>query len=249
MRWTPAGLSCALLVAASLVALPRPAHADAVPPAPTDCPRGQVGVTSHGGPECVLKAPTDCPKGWRGLLGGKCALSPCETDAQCQEGEVCTAHAVCLEAYKDDEYGYGEDEEHGEAEPRALLTSPDLLAGPPMPRRKRATPIYRYLAVNLCSADVACVAPRTCQTEKLCVPKGARAVAYRGANATPMTVARKSAVMLTSGSADASEATAPPPVKRGCAGCAATGGRELPRAGLGALALLAAVLVARRRGR
>lgn len=242
----------ALLVAGALAlaTAPTPARADAVPPAPKDCPRGQVGVTSHSGPQCLLEAPTDCPKGWRGLVGGTCALTPCENDTQCSGGEVCVQHSVCLEPSQDDSYDYGEDEreEHGEAAPRSLLQSPALLAGPMMPRKKRPTPIYRYAAVNLCSADVACASPRTCQTEKLCVPKGARAAAYRGTNVSPTRVARKTATILAASDAAATEATAPPPVKRGCAGCAATESAPSSGAGLGALGLLVAALAMRRGG-
>jgi MYXO-CTERM domain-containing protein len=242
-----------LAVALVVARAPGSARADVVQPAPTNCPRGKVGTTSHGGPECVLDAPKDCPVGWRGALGGTCQLTPCTGADQCRDGEACVEHSVCLQASVDDSYDYGEEEreEHGQAEPPAddrLLRSPALLAGPPIPRTKRPVPIYRYDATNLCSADVACVAPRTCQTEKLCVPKGARAAAYLGANISPMRVARKTAAPLTASDARPTEATAPPPMKRGCAGCAAASG-DASAAGVGGLAALAAALTVRRRRR
>ena len=244
-----------LLVAAALFALPLVlptlARADAIPPAPNDCPRGKVGVSSHSGAQCIEDAPKDCPRGWTGRLGGVCALTPCTTDASCQTGEECAPHAVCLQPQEDDTYDYGEDEreEHGELEPTRLLASPNLLAGPPMPRKKRPSPIFRYDAMNLCSADVACLSPRTCQTEKLCVPKGARATAYRGTNIAGARVARKTPAVLTTSSAPASEATAPPSVKGGCAGCAATSEAPSSRGGVVALSLSVALLLARRRAK
>ena len=238
----------ALAFALVVAAIPANSRADAIPGAPTNCPRGQVGVSSHSGTGCVPEAPKDCPPGWTGLVGGTCTLTPCAADDRCQPGEACVEHAVCLEGFQDDTYDYGEDEreEHGEAEPLRLLQSPGLLAGPPLPRKPRPTPIFRYDAVNLCSADVACAAPRTCQTEKICAPKGARAVAYRGTNVSPARVARKTATLLLASDARASEGTAPPPVKRGCAGCAASSGGA-PSGGAWTAIGLAVALVARRR--
>ncbi len=51
------------ILAALLCALPASALADRVPPAPTDCPRGSVGETSHSGPICApstCSGPSDC---------------------------------------------------------------------------------------------------------------------------------------------------------------------------------------------
>src|SRR4051812_18552639 len=39
------------------------ALADAVPPPPDHCPPGYVAVTSHHGPECLLKTSTKCKSG------------------------------------------------------------------------------------------------------------------------------------------------------------------------------------------
>lgn len=245
-----------LLVAFTLASpalFARTASADVVMPPPTDCPRGQVGVTSHSGPQCMLKAPTDCPNGWHGQLGGACALRPCQNDASCQDGEVCVEHAVCLHPFEDGFYDYGEEEkekqEHGLLdlpEPQIpMLQSPALLAGPPMPRNPRAKPIIRYDAVNVCSPEVPCAAPNTCQPEKICVPKGSRALAYRGTNVSGMRVARKTATPLTTSNVEPKETVAPERPRRagGCAGCAVAE-EERGYAWIGALAAIA--LAARR---
>lgn len=217
-----------LAASVTLLAAPGIARADAVPPPPTDCPRGQVGITSHSGPQCVEEAPPDCPTGWRGRLGGTCALTPCETDANCQPGEACVEHSVCLQPFEDPFYDYGEEEreKHGWADPHPsdLLRSPGLLAGPPMPRTRRPVPIIRYDAVNLCSPEVGCAAPNTCQPEKLCVPREKRALAYRGKNISPVRVARKTATPLVASAAEPTEAPSPTtsathPGTTTCAGC------------------------------
>jgi MYXO-CTERM domain-containing protein len=249
--------AAALLAAsAALVAVLSTAEADVVRPPPTDCPAGQVGVTGHGGPKCVDAAPLDCPTGWRGQLGGNCVLAPCETDANCQSGEACVEHAVCLQPFEDDYYDYGEEEreKHGWAEPHPsdILRSPGLLAGPVAPKTRRAKPIVRYNAVNLCSAEIACAAPNTCQTEKLCVPRGSRALGYRGQNISPARVARKTETPLTTSGAEPTETPSPitsttRPGTSGCAGCTVP-----PDQPTGALALASAALallaLKRRRG-
>jgi hypothetical protein len=247
------GITIAALLAA--VAVSRAARADVVMPPPTDCPRGQTGETSHAGPRCVPVAPKDCPPGWRGILGGTCMLAPCIDDKGCQEGEACVAHSVCLQPFVDELYDYGEEEREKQGmndfiEPGedALLRSPGLLAGPPMPKTKRPKPITRYNAINVCSAEVACAAPAVCQTEKLCVPRGSRALAYRGSNISPARVARKTDTPITTSDAPATEASAPfPPPGRGCAGCtAASSAPELPCA-IGAAAAAGIAVMRRRR--
>jgi hypothetical protein len=239
-----------LLAILVLVTAAAPARADVVMPAPTNCPRGQVGTTSHGGPRCELEPPKDCPPGWGGVMGGTCMLRPCSGDDDCdkEKGEACVEHAVCLEAFEDEFYDYNEDEQHGENPPRRLLQSPDLLAGPPMQKKRRPTPITRYNATNLCSKEIPCAAPRTCQPEKLCVRSGTRAVAYKGTNVSLARVARKTAAPLTTSAASPTEATSPNvtvPPKRGCSGCASGG----PASGAAILASLAlvALAIARRR--
>ena len=197
----------------------------------------------HTGAHCEPEAPKDCPIGWAGQVGGNCALHPCTQASDCGEGNDCVEHAVCLEPFQDEFYDYNEseneDDPHGDN--GRLLRSPYLLAGPVAPRKRRATPITRYNAVNLCSADVLCAAPRTCQTEKLCVPNGKRAMAYKGANTSPARVARKTATPITASSAAPTEATSPKittPPRRGCSGCATTSASPDPLLALAALALL-----------
>jgi hypothetical protein len=208
------------LVLSVLVGGAGAARADAVPPPPDDCPSGEVGTTDHSGPRCEKEAPTDCPAGWRGVQGGSCMLAPCDTDERCGAGQACIEHAVCLQPVPDDYYEYGEEPRDAGADEGAALPgfARGLIAGPMAPRVKRPKPIVRYEATNLCAADVACAAPRTCQTEKLCAPRGARAVAYRGTNVTPARVARQTGEPLTQSEARPSEATAPP-AKGGCAAC------------------------------
>lgn len=64
------------------------AHADAVPPPPSDCPPGAIGETGHNGPYCTPKA--------------------CTTDAECSDRlgydkrpRTCTPLAICVEARKE----------------------------------------------------------------------------------------------------------------------------------------------------
>lgn len=222
-------------------------------PPPEDCPRGEVGVTSHGGPQCVKVAPTDCPTGWRGQLGGTCSLAPCDNDQGCQAGEACVEHSVCLQPFEDPFYDYGEDEreEHGELEPPAsdVLRSPGLLAGPMAPKKLRPKPIIRYDAVNLCSRDVACAAPGTCQREKICVPRGSRALAHRGTNANRARVARKTETPLTVSGAEPTELAAAvvSPGGTGCAGCRAAPAPDRPWALAAALGVMIAMARRRRR--
>jgi MYXO-CTERM domain-containing protein len=244
-----------LAVTLALASAPAQVTADVVMPPPTDCPDGQVGVTSHGGPTCLAVAPTDCPTGWRGQLGGNCALAPCAADANCSAGEACVEHAVCLQPFEDEYYDYGEDEreEHGllEPHPSDLLRSPGLLAGPMMPKKKRQKPIVRYDAVNLCASGIACEAPGTCQPEKLCVPRGSRALAYRGKNIQPRRVARKTETPLTASGAEPNEVPAAilstsRPGAKGCAGCATAPAPD-QTAALGAAAAAIIALARRRR--
>jgi MYXO-CTERM domain-containing protein len=247
--------SSAIVVLTALAfATPKPAAADVVPPPPTDCPKGEIGETSHNGPRCVKQAPKDCPAGWRGMEGGTCKLTPCTNDGRCWGDEVCVEHAVCLSPTVDEFYAPGEDEgaKQGTLDPAdgAWLRSQlfGAAAPAPMPRR-RPKPITRYEAVNVCSREVACAAPATCQRERLCVPKGVRALAYRGTNVYATRVARKTETPLTTSGTDAMEGSADPPATapgaRGCGSCAA-GARDAEGAWV-ALAAAALALVRRRR--
>ncbi len=253
-----------------VLAAPASARADAVPPPPTFCPPGTQAITSHRGPECQKVAPKNCPRGWHGEPGGNCTLRPCKGDDGCQSGEECVEHLACLESFVDFFYDYSDDPSEGRAEPKP---PPDLLAGPPPERRPRSSPVTRFNAVNLCSAEVRCDAPRQCLPEKLCVPKGTRALAYYGANITPARVARKiKRPVPPAPDASAPDASAPPPdagapasaptfatpppsdprplegtapTRGGCAGCAMSE-PSVPLYGLGLLGL-AVLLAARRR--
>jgi hypothetical protein len=191
------------------------------------------------------------------MLGGKCTLHACTLGEQCPPEQECVEHSVCLEAYEDEYYLWNEvPTEQGELDPPApsdtrpsLLRSPSLIAGPPAPRVKRPKPIVRYNAVNLCAKGVACGAPHTCQSEKLCVPRGKRAAAYLGTNIEPAAVARTTDTPLTASGAQPTESAAPPaPKKAGCAGCSVQPLEDAPPA---MLAITAAFFFAlsRRRSR
>ncbi|MEZ4297075.1 MAG: MYXO-CTERM sorting domain-containing protein [Polyangiaceae bacterium] len=242
-------IAAVLFASFAFLAGPSVASADAIMPPPEDCPSGQVGTSDHGGPRCVLAAPEDCPTGWQGAMGGQCILHPCVDDTNCNTGEACVEHAVCLKAVEDPFYDYGEEEreKHGALEPPAsdLLKSPGLLAGPPMPKTRREKPIYRYEAVNLCAPEVACLSPNTCQPEKLCVPRGSRALAYRGTNIGPVRVARKTETPLTTNGVEPKEVPAVVTSKSGCAGCAAASSEGA--AGWALFAALGALVMAVRR--
>lgn len=202
-RWARAALLALALVA------PATARADVVQPPPRFCPPGTEGTTSHSGPQCTKSPPRNCPRGWHGILGGTCMLSPCSADSECPDGNECVEHLTCLEPYEDDYYDWNEEE----TEPQgAVKPSPEFLAGPPPQRRRRSKPVTRYNAVNLCSAEVACNAPRSCMPEKLCVPKGTRALAYKGSNINPARVRRMvSAPAVVASSTAPPVASSPPP--------------------------------------
>ena len=200
-RWARAGL------AALVLAAPDSARADVVAPPPMFCPPGTQAETSHRGPECVKVAPKNCPRGWHGEVGGTCSLRPCSNDDGCQPGEACVEHLACLESFVDDLYDYSDDPSEGRAE---QMPPPDLIAAPPPARRRRPSPVTRFNAVNLCSAEVRCDAPRQCLPEKICVPKGTRALAYQGTNITAARVARKIKMPAASASpSSAPDASAP----------------------------------------
>jgi hypothetical protein len=211
-----------LVLLTAVLGLADSAAADAIMPPPDDCPSGETGISSHGGPRCVKVEPTDCPVGWRGALGGDCMLRPCAADKDCEPSEACIDHSVCLQPSEDGYYDYGEQPPPGEAEETGALPRNyprELLGGPMAPKVQRKKPIIRYEAVNLCAPSVQCAAPRTCQTEKLCAPKGKRAVAYLGTNISPIRVARQTDTPLTQSESGPSEVAAPPVPKGGCAAC------------------------------
>jgi hypothetical protein len=246
-----------LLLAVAALASPRTAHADVVG-GYHECPAGQELVVTHGSATCQPAAPKDCPPGWRGVVGGRCTLAVCGDDKGCESGEACALHSVCLTATQDDYYDYGEEErERADAgaapqhsERSRIVASPALLAGPMMPKTRRAKPIWRYDATNLCAPVVRCEAGGgTCQKEGVCVPNGARAVAYRGDNIAPARVARKTDAPLTKSEAAADETATDVRAgvaRRGCAGCV-VGANESGWAGVVGVGLLFVLIEARRR--
>jgi hypothetical protein len=257
-RWHALAIAALGLV---LSAAPHASARDAVPPPPLLCPPGYKGVTSHAGPKCEQNAPRNCPTGWDGVLGGNCVLMPCPASGQCHTGYVCVEHAVCLQPKQDDFYDYNETPAPAPApttapsppaapsgspdKEGALPRAPEAPLGEPLPARvRRPTPIFRYEAVNLCSPAVACAAPATCQTEKLCVPAGKRAVAYLGPNIQPVRVARQSETPLTTSGAAATEAAA------SASGCGCSVGARTGHAWLVAAFAVAGALARRsaRRG-
>lgn len=136
--------------------------ADAVPPPPDKCPRGQIPITSHRGPECVAPAPTDCPAGWRGELRGVCSLDVCTTDQSCGAGKQCREVDLCLQEFIL-HWGYGQND------PDAPPPNRPLFAGPPMrydPPRREIRP------VDVCGNGRSCQEPATCGKGKLCLPVG-----------------------------------------------------------------------------
>ncbi|MEZ4438209.1 MAG: hypothetical protein R3B72_03930 [Polyangiaceae bacterium] len=140
-----------------LTFFPAPAWADVVMPEPDDCPSGKVPVTDHGGPRCEDPAPKSCPPGWRGVIGGRCDLHYCRSDAECGAGKVCAEASLCWEE-KLTHFQYGAVER----------PSPwHLLAGPMPPAR------LGWVPVNVCDGKAACDAPRECRPGKVCVSAGA----------------------------------------------------------------------------
>ena len=148
-------LCCCFAVSSSVVL------ADVVPPPPSKCPRGQIGITSHHGPECVEPAPKSCPPGWRGQIRGLCVVESCATDAECGVGKQCKTADVCLHEYLR-EWGY-------EERPSPRVVDPSLLAAPP----QHFDPPQKVVeAVGVCGGDRTCPADSTCNKGKVCLPTG-----------------------------------------------------------------------------
>ena len=153
--------SVLFVVVASTVWLPsRVALADAVPPAPDDCPRGQVGVTSHGGPQCVPDAPKDCAPGYRGEVGGGCVLAACSTDQECATGSRCLQVDTCQELRELQWTGWGWSAQ------RAFARD-NFLGGPPAPRPEGDAP-KAWVKLRICGPDGPCDAPAECRPMGLC---------------------------------------------------------------------------------
>lgn len=160
MRILPAVASLSLALSLGLAV--DVARADAVPPEPDDCPPGQVGVTSHRGPECVLEAPDDCAPGYRGQLRGTCVLAACINDSSCKEGERCMQVDTCQEYRKLHWTGWGWSAQRP-------TPAGNLLAEPPSPAplgpAKKA-----WVQLKICGQDGPCEAPAECRPAALCYP-------------------------------------------------------------------------------
>ncbi len=157
-------LACATcLLVVSLIA--STAHADAVPPPPKSCPKGQVGVTSHSGPACVPQAPTDCAPGYRGQVGGQCVLASCHSDDPCDDGQRCMDVDTCQEFRELHWTGWG----WGAHRP---VQRGNFFAGPPRPRPE-GPPKKAWVELNICGQDGACESPAECRPSSLCYPTSA----------------------------------------------------------------------------
>lgn len=141
-----------LLVAAgaawlAVAGVPR-ASADVVFPPPDDCPKGQIGITSHRGPECVDPPPTDCPVGWLPRNRGLCVAATCTNDNDCGKGTVCKPADLCQRQVKYESSGG-----------RHAGDAPDTVTE----------------TVDICAADRSCPtdggAPSQCKKAKICLPK------------------------------------------------------------------------------
>ncbi|MEZ4442993.1 MAG: MYXO-CTERM sorting domain-containing protein [Polyangiaceae bacterium] len=142
-----------------------PAWADAVPPPPDHCPKGQVGVTSHGGPRCVPEAPDDCAPGYRGQVGGECILAKCSSHDQCQDGEECMRVDTCQEFRELHWTGWGWSAEF-------VVPPQNFFAGPPRPAPP-GPPEKAWVELNICGQDGPCNAPAKCRPSSLCYPTAA----------------------------------------------------------------------------
>jgi hypothetical protein len=130
-------------------------HADVIAPPPIDCPPGQVGVTSHGGPSCLAAPPRDCPVGWRGEVGGECVPHHCDEASGCPAGLQCKPESICLTPI----------ERHFEN------------------RRGRSVRLERaqtdWEVFDICAPSIACRSPSQCRATKLCLPLGTSHAAPR----------------------------------------------------------------------
>jgi uncharacterized protein (TIGR03382 family) len=159
-------LTLPVAVAMLELALPvRTARADAVPPPPAHCPKGQVGITGHGGPKCVPEAPKNCAPGYRGEIGGNCVLARCGSDSQCEGGQRCLQIEVCQEYRELHWTGWGWSAQR--AVPRD-----NLLAEPPSPPPD-GPPRKDWVLLSICGQDGPCNAPAQCRAAGLCYPPGA----------------------------------------------------------------------------
>ena len=156
-----------LVLAATLGAFltARVALADVVMPPPDDCPPGQVGTTSHGGPSCTREAPQNCAPGYRGEVGGSCVLAACSSDPECEAGTRCVQVDTCQELRELYWTGWG-----WQARQRVLRSN--WLGGPPAPQPDGAPP-KAWVKLRICGQDGACSSPAECRPMGLCYPPSA----------------------------------------------------------------------------
>lgn len=154
------------------------AFADAVPPEPDDCPSGQVGITSHSGPECVLEAPKDCPPGYRGALRGKCVLATCSEDGQCDQGRRCLPIQTCQEFRELNWNGWGWSAK------TEVVRRDNLFAEPPS-EQPDGPPKKAWVLLRICGQDGPCNAPAECRPTSLCYPPNAVGQTGATAGGTP----------------------------------------------------------------
>lgn len=141
------------------------ARADVVMPPPDDCPQGQVGTTSHGGPACTREAPKNCAPGYRGELGGSCVLAACSSDEECEAGTRCVQVDACQELRELYWTGWG-----WRAQQRVVRSN--LLGGPPAPQPD-GDPPKAWVKLRICGQDGACNSPAECRPMGLCYPPSA----------------------------------------------------------------------------
>ena len=141
------------------------AHADVVMPPPEDCPPGQVGTTSHGGPSCAREAPKNCAPGYRGEIGGSCVLAACSSDPECEAGTRCLQVDACQELRELYWNGW-----YWRAQRRVAPNN--LLGGPPEPQPD-GDPPKAWVKLRICGQDGACNSPAECRPMGLCYPPSA----------------------------------------------------------------------------
>lgn len=231
------------------------ARADAVPPPPDRCPSGQVGVTSHAGPQCVPEAPQDCAPGYRGQVGGKCVLAICGNDDQCDDGQRCMQVDTCQEYRELHWTGWGWSAQRP-------VRSGNFFAEPPSPPPP-GPPKKAWVELNICGQDGPCASPAECRPSALCYP-----IAAIGKTKAKVVEPAKTAPPRSSSDATEDDPAAPPPPNPpaeryvqtddtntptadggGCRKGCSTTPAAIDRTWLGAAAWVLSALVLRRRRR
>lgn len=195
------------------------ARADAVPPPPASCPKGQVGITDHGGPRCVPEAPKNCAPGYRGELGGRCVLATCSSDNHCEGGRRCFQIETCQEFRELHWTGWG-----WSAQRPASRDS--FLAGPPRPQPS-GPPEKAWVNLHICGQDGPCNAPAECRPTGLCYPPGS--VGKTKAKVVDGTAPETPATSGSAGTGGTPTNETPPDAPAGTSGAEATPDPAAPR--------------------